>query len=146
MRDLVNWRLPPWAFAGVVVTLLLGCMPSPAPECPQGYEHGFEYQLFFGLADRHGNTVSDAEWQAFMEDTVIEYFPAGSSVVEVAGHWSDRSGLPQDERTMKVHGLMGPTGGDGWERVEAIAEEYERRFNQDPVFRIVNEVCYGITP
>ncbi len=128
----------------VVLLLLAGCAPSEVEPCREGYDLNIEFQLFFGLTDNDGNTVSEEDWQEFVEDTVIPYFPVGSSVVEVGGHWLDPSGNLQLERTKKVHGLMGPPGEDGWLRVEKISETFVQRFNQDPVFHIAQEVCSGI--
>ena len=128
----------------VILLLVMSCTMDTGPVCPQGYDLNIEFQLFFGLTDNDGNTVSEEEWQEFVQDTVIQYFPDGSSVVDVSGHWLDPSGNLQLERTKKVHGLMAPPDGDGWLRVEKISETFVQRFNQDPVFHIAQEVCSGI--
>ena len=133
------------AALAVVPLLLAGCALGEIEACPEGYDLNIEFQLFFGLTDNDGNTVSEEEWQDFLQDTVIPYFPAGSSVVEVDGHWKHPSGNLQNERAKKVHGLMAPPSDDGWLRVEKISEEFVQRFNQDPVFHIAQEVCSGIS-
>lgn len=132
--------------AAAAIGLLAGCAaPQSAESCPDGFEYGIEYQLFFGLNDDAGHSVSAEDWQAFVEDTITPRFPAGLSQIDVLGQWEDPTGMIQHEETILVRGLMAPPGDEGVRLVNEISEEYERRFNQDPVFRVIQSACYGIS-
>ena len=130
----------------LVALALAGCAgPAPAGEsCPEGFERYVEFQLFFGLHDGAGNRVSEAEWEAFLADTVTPRFPAGMTIIDVNGQWQEPSGNIQREETKLLMGLLDATDGEGLRLINEISDEFVRRFDQDPVFRMVNEVCAGI--
>ncbi len=141
-------RFPTTLIAAAVALLLLasGCAASVAPpaSCPDGYSRHIEFQLFFGLADGSGNQISDAEWEQFQTEVITPRFPEGMSVIDVKGQWREPDGDVQRENTRLVRGLMAAPDGDGLRLVNEISDEFVRRFNQDPVFRIMSEVCSGV--
>ena len=132
--------------AAILLLALAGCVAAePAEEsCPEGFERYVEFQLFFGLHDGAGNRVSEAEWEAFLADTVTPRFPAGMTIIDVNGQWQEPSGNIQREETKLLMGLLDATDGEGLRLINEISDEFVRRFDQDPVFRMVNEVCAGI--
>ena len=128
--------------------LLLGCAPAATnaeKSCPDGFNYVTEYRLFFGLDDSAGNRVSEADWQAFLEDTITPRFPAGLTVIDVKGQWREPGGDIQRENTILVIALQGSPIGDGLRLINEISEEFVRRFNQDPVFRVIDKVCSGLS-
>ena len=128
--------------------MLLACAPAATTadkSCPEGFDYVVEYNLFFGLDDSAGNRVSESEWQAFLEDTITPRFPAGLTVIDVKGQWQEPNGGIQRENTILVLGLLDPPDGDGLRLINEISAEFVSRFNQDPVFRVINEVCAGLS-
>ena len=131
----------------VLAALLLalaGCAPAAEETCAEGFDRYVEFQLFFGLHDSAGNRVSEAEWQEFLADTVTPRFPAGMTIIDVKGQWQEPGGNIQREDTKLLMGLLDSPDGDGLRRINEISDEFVTRFNQDPVFRILNEICAGM--
>ena len=133
--------LPAVVFALLALT---GCAVAPEEPCPDGFERYTEFQLFFGLHDSDGQRVSEEEWQAFLADTVTPRFPAGMTIIDVSGQWQEPGGAIQREDTKLLRGLLDAPAGDGLRLIDEISDEFTTRFNQDPVFRIVNEICAGM--
>ena len=83
--------------------------------------------------------VSDADWEAFLADTITPRFPDGLSVIDVAGQGSS-GGVVDRERT-KMLLVLAPPGDEPMDRIDEIGEEYKQRFNQNSVLRVVTEAC-----
>ena len=139
-------RMPAILIATATLSLLLaaGCAADPNADCPEGFDRYVEFQLFFGLHDSAGNRVSEAEWDAFVADTVTPRFPAGMTIIDVNGQWQEPSGNIQREETKLLMGLLDSADGEGLRLINEISDEFVSRFNQDPVFRIVHEICAGL--
>ncbi len=133
-----------WSVLAAALLALLGCTPA-APSCPDGFDRVAEYSLFFGLDDSAGNRVSEADWQAFLADTITPRFPAGLTVIDAKGQWQEPGGSIRRENTKLVTGLLEPPGGDGLRLINEISAEFVHRFNQDPVFRVIEQVCAGVS-
>ena len=129
--------------AALCLLLAAGCAPA-AETCPEGFDRYVEFQLFFGLQDSAGNRVSEAEWEAFLADTITPRFPAGMTIIDVKGQWQEPDGDIQREDTKLMRGLLDSTEGEKLRLINEISDEFVTRFNQDPVFRILNEICAGM--
>ena len=139
-------RMPAILIATAALSLLLaaGCAAGRSADCPDGFDRYVEFQLFFGLHDSAGNRVSEAEWEAFVADTVTPRFPAGMTIIDVNGQWQEPSGNIQREETKLLMGLLDSADGEGLRLINEISDEFVSRFDQDPVFRIVHEICAGL--
>ena len=127
--------------------LLLGasCAQDGEFACPDGLQHVVRYELFFGLDHADGRSVSPEEWAEFLADTITPRFPAGLSVLDVKGQWQRPDGVIERENTKLVILVGPPPMADGMAPVDEISREYQRRFNQDPVFRSVGQNdCVGL--
>jgi hypothetical protein len=123
--------------ASVTLLYLTACSGS-GTACPPGSEHYTEYQLFFG---RGGPIeVDEAAWNGFVADTVQPRFPDGLTTVDASGQWLDPSGKLQKERAKLLIVLAQPSE-DGMRKIDEISQEYERRFNQMSVLRIIGSAC-----
>ena len=125
--------------------LLAAASAAAHPACPDGLQAGVEFRLFFGLSDGSGRTVSQSEWEEFLADTIIPRFRAGSTVVDGVGNWEDPDGAIQREPVKVVIGLIARTAEVAMQAVDEISDEFEQRFDQDPVFRTFGEVCFGLS-
>ena len=115
-----------------------------AQECPNGLKPTGEFQLFFGLADGAGKTVTEDEWQQFLADTITPRFRAGLTVLEGRGQWQEPSGSLQREPVKVVVGAVAADMNQSMKLVDEISAAFEARFKQDPVFRMWNSACAGI--
>ncbi len=118
---------------------LLACGGEDEP-CPEGSDRFAEYQLFLGRSTSDGSEVSDEQWAAFLADTVTPRFPDGLTVLDAAGQWRDSAGAIQRERS-KLLWILAPPGDEARRLLDEISEEYERRFNQESVLRILGSAC-----
>ena len=112
--------------------------PAPVadagPRCAAGDTAMVRDVIYFGRNRPDGGTVSDAEWDAYLDSVVTPRFPAGFTVVEAEGHWRGESGVVERERT-EVLTLLHPGDQASREAVDALTGEYVRRFHQEAVLR-----------
>ena len=128
-----------------MLAAMLGCTPTTSFQCPEGFQQVVRYELFFGLDHTDGRSVSDQQWAEFLADTVTPRFPLGLSVLEVKGQWQRPDGVIERENTKLVVLVHPPPATDGLNLVDEISDEYQRRFEQDPVFRSISqEECVGL--
>ena len=92
-------------------------------------------RLYFGRGIPGGGTVSDSEWNRFVDEVITPRFPAGFSLSEGWGQWRDlQTGVIGKEQgmTFEVHHPASQADDDA---ITAIALEYKRRFHQQAVLR-----------
>ena len=84
--------------------------------------------LYFGTGKPVGGAVTDAEWRAFLDDTVAVHFPRGFTTWDASGEW--RGGRERAHVVFIVH--LPATDGD----VDAVVAAYRKRFAQESVLRV----------
>ena len=126
------------------VFILASCSAYTVTSCPAGTNEFAEYQLFFGRSSGGIEVVSDEAWAAFLADTVTPRFPAGLTVVDGAGQWRDSDGVVQRERS-KVLIILTSPGAEGLRLTDEISQEYETRFQQETVLRVVRTACVSFS-
>ena len=97
-----------------------------------------------GRSNQDGEVVDDAAWDAFLEDTVTPRFPDGLTVLDARGQWRDSEGKILKERS-KLLVILAPPSDDGMSLIDEISDEYERRFNQESVLRVIYDVCVSFS-
>ena len=133
-------------FAAVAVLAVCAFILSCSSEaqtnpCPEGAEPYTEYRLFFGRGDADSRrVVSDQQWDKFLEDTVTVEFPAGLTVVDAYGQYTDPAGDLVREDTKVLIILVPPDAGSS-SRIDRVIEEYRSRFSQQGVLRQVMNTC-----
>jgi len=130
--------------ATVVAVSLGACAQAGAPAvCTAPLKPALEIDLYFGRDKQGGGEVSEAEWAAFLTDTVTPRFPDGLSVLNVEGQTREPSGRIVRERTklMVVVVFDAPAH---QAKVREIIEAYNSRFGQHSVFRSEQPVCAGL--
>jgi hypothetical protein len=96
--------------------------------------------IYFGRNRPGGGTVSDADWQRFLDEVVTPRFPSGLTVVDATGQWRGQSGVVERERSQIITVFHG--GDEGSRRsVAEVAAEYKRRFQQEAVLRERSATC-----
>ena len=132
-------------FEAAVVAVCLGACAQPGapPACAAPLKPALEVDLYFGRDKQGGGEVSEAEWAAFVADTVTPRFPDGLSVLNVEGQAREPSGRIVRERTkLLVIVVFDAPAHRG--KVSEIVEAYNSRFGQHSVFRSEQPVCAGL--
>ena len=133
-------------FAAVAVLAVCAFILSCSSEaqtnpCPEGAEPYTEYRLFFGRGDADNTrVVSDEAWEKFLEDTITVEFPAGLTVLDAYGQYTNSDEILIREDTKVLIILVPPDAGSS-SGVDRVIEEYRRRFAQQGVLRQVVNTC-----
>ena len=138
-------RLAALAVLGIAAVALGACDEWGGDKaCPAGTERWTEYQLFFGLSQGDGGTISEEEWREFLADTVTPRFPDGLTVLSGNGQWRDSSGELLREGS-KLLIIYAPPDEEGRRAIDEVSEEYERRFDQESVLRVIGSACISFS-
>ena len=108
--------------------------------CGAGSETRSAADLYFGRNIGDAPGVSDADWQAFLDEEVTPRFPDGLTVVDAAGQWRSRSGTIGREAS-KILTIV--HSGRPAERaaLDAVRDAYRRRFRQEAVMLVERPAC-----
>jgi hypothetical protein len=119
-----------------------GPAPAPAPvsTCAIGDSAFVRELVYFGRNRPDGGTVSDAEWEEFLDEVVTPRFPTGLTVIQATGRWKGQSGVTEQERS-EIVTLLHAGGAEARQAVVDIAAEYKRRFHQEAVLRERTTTC-----
>jgi hypothetical protein len=129
-----------WAVALACTSAPPSTAPSPVAACAAGDTALVREVVYFGRNRPGGGTVSDAEWQGFLNDVVTRRFPAGLTVIHASGQWKGQSGTVEREQSEIVTLLH--SGDEAARRsVAEIAAEYKSRFQQEAVLRERSPTC-----
>jgi hypothetical protein len=116
------------ASAALIALTLTACGPlAPIQQCG----NGSVTRLYLGQATPSG-TVTDAEWQQFITETVTPRFPEGFTVLNAQGQWRSRDGgiHREDTRVLEIVHRDDPAS---QAQLRALAHAYKRRFSQESV-------------
>ncbi len=131
---------------GIALALASACtaQPSPGPApvaaCARGDTALVRDIVYFGRNRPGGGSVSDTEWQGFLNEVVTPRFPAGLTVVEATGQWKGQSGVVEQERS-EIVTLLHAGDEPARRSVAEIAAEYKGRFQQEAVLRERTPTC-----
>ena len=130
-------------YLALLATLAVAACSQPtAPACTLPLKPALEIDLYFGRDKPGGGEVSEAEWAAFLAESVTPRFPDGLSVLNVEGQHRGPTGRIVRERTkLLVVVVFDSPAHQG--KVSEIVEAYNRRFGQHGVFRTEYPVCAG---
>ncbi len=129
----------------VVALLAVSACASDAPsDCPEGTDEFVEYQLFMGRSNASGEVVDDAAWHSFLLESVIPRFPDGLTVLDGRGHWRGSEGLAYEERS-KLLVILAPPRDPAMQLTDEISAEYEKKFMQESVLRVVSDACVSFS-
>lgn len=95
--------------------------------------------LYFGTATPSG-TVTAADWQGFLNDTITPRFPEGLSVWPASGQWKSAAGNIVREGSYVVS-LVHPESPAASAALDEIVREYKTTFQQEAVLRVRGPVC-----
>lgn len=97
----------------------------------------YRTELYFGMNKKDGGTVSDAEWEEFLEAEVTPRFPDGFTVFGGDGQFKDSTGRIVREKSRvlvlfypkKLRETVSP-------KIDEIRAAYKKKYNQESVLRM----------
>jgi hypothetical protein len=144
-------KMPKDAFAAVAASVAVLSLGAALAVAIAGNEtsaaagpcsKGAVSRLYFGQSTPDG-FVSEAQWRAFVAESVIPRFAAGFTEMQANGHWRDDRGQTNEEETRIVE-IAHDDSPPVQERIRAVAAEYRRRFAQQSVLvtRVPSVQCF----
>jgi hypothetical protein len=128
--------------AALLLPALAAACAAPPPACPPGTEAATVSEAYFGRNVRDRAPVSEAEWRAFLADTVTPAFPDGLTALDGRGQWRGRDGrILQEESKVLVLVLPGQDATAARARLRPVEEEWKRRFRQQSVLTVHRQAC-----
>ena len=97
-------------------------------------------ELYFGLSRADGPNVTEAEFQAFVDEVVTPRFPDGLTLLSGAGQFRGSSGAVVKEPS-KLLILFYPWNNARNRAIERIRTLYKQAFQQEAVLRVDDESC-----
>lgn len=111
----------------VLSFLLAGCSTTDGSRWARS-------EVFFGLSRPDGPMITNAEWQAFVNEVVTPKFPAGLTIVDSAGQWRNANGRIEQEPS-KLLVLLHPQNPAIEAQIDEIRALYCQRFQQEAVMK-----------
>jgi hypothetical protein len=98
-------------------------------------------ELLFGrkIGDELG--VTDDKWEDFVDNEITPRFPDGLTVYNTQGQWRDQARNVIVHEPSKIVQIILPGKDDDLDRLNAIAEVYKSRFQQQSVGVILRAAC-----
>jgi hypothetical protein len=129
----------------LVLSSALLASHAMAASCPAGLADVQVAQLLFGRDIAGGSSVSDAAWEAFVDQEVTPRFPDGLTVFDARGQWRGAKGtIVREPSKMLMIVLTGAAGES--DRLAAVAHAYELRFHQQSVLLVEQSACATFAP
>ncbi len=116
-------------------------IPSEFDEGCTCFGDSIRSELYFGLQKPDGTSVTDAEWQDFLDKSVTTRFPDGLTVFDSYGQYKDSKGKIIKEKT-KVLVIVHKSGKNG--DLDKIIEEYKKAFSQEMVLKVSARVSSSL--
>lgn len=101
-------------------------------EIPSSSWHRTE--LYFGLSQRGGQVISEADFSRFVAEQVTPRFPDGFTILQAEGRYL-QDGVTISEPS-RVIILFHPSSREVDQKIDALAREFARRYGQDSVLRV----------
>ena len=128
---------------GLLLALTLGACATPAAQaptaCPAGHEPLQTAQLFFGRNTGAKQGVSQAQFQAFVDEEITPRFPNGLTVLEGGGQWRGDANVLIREASKVVVLVLPPRGAN--RLLDEVRKAYKTRFNQESVLLVIQDSC-----
>ena len=95
-------------------------------------------ELYFGLTKPGGSTISDVEWQQFLNTIITPRFHEGLTVLDCYGQYLNSNSLLVKEKS-KVVILIYENSPEKNRAIAEIIDIYKRTFQQESVLRVTTE-------
>jgi uncharacterized protein DUF3574 len=140
-QDVVRW-IPSLVLVLALSVFETAASPERNEACPIAGEHRMSVvHLYFGRSIGGRTPLTDAEWNAFAAEILTRNFPDGFTAYDGDGQWLDpKTGAVIRERTRIVTAAVrNPRALAAG--VQAVSDAYRRRFRQESVGIVSEDVC-----
>ncbi|MBF2065360.1 MAG: DUF3574 domain-containing protein [Calothrix sp. C42_A2020_038] len=96
-------------------------------------------ELYFGLSKPGGQTVSEVEWQQFLNCVITPRFKEGLTVMDANGQYLSNSGKLTKEKS-KLIILVYEANSTKNKMVQETISTYKKTFQQESVLRVTSNV------
>jgi hypothetical protein len=120
-------------FLGLALALLAGCAGFTSQRAAWVQD-----TLYFGLS-KPGGSVSQQEWQDFVDAQVTPRFPDGLTQWEAKGQWRE-AGKPTAKEDSRVLQIVHAQSLESEQKIQAIRQAYREKFMQSSVLRVKSGV------
>jgi hypothetical protein len=111
----------------LTVLTCLGCTPANQLN-----------RLYFGMDKPTGGTVSDQEFNRFLQQEISSRFPKGLTLFKAKGQWQGSKGAIEQEDSQVVEIVCEDTP-ENRDKVNAITTKYKALFAQEAVMVIKSQ-------
>lgn len=119
-----------WTRLIVCCCLLYSCGPA----------RQMETRLYFGQYKLDGGTVSEKEWNEFVEQYVSKVFPEGSTVQDATGNWYDTAQHRLVSEPSKVVIAINNLSARLDQQIDSLRYWYKTIHRQQSVLRVDRKV------
>lgn len=95
-------------------------------------------RVVFGLNTPKGS-LSDKEWDSFVESTIAPRFPSGFTVVQSQGHWRLESGKV-DRESSRIVEIVHDSNVKASQLLSEVIHDYKRTYQQEAVLLMREEL------
>ena len=127
--------------AGLVMAATPALAIADSISCDPSLEARQVAHLLFGRNVEDRIRVSETDWSDFVAREVSPRFPDGFTVVDATGQWRDTQRGSIVHESSKLIEIVLPGTSDDRIKIDAIAETYKRRFEQQSVGLIIGPAC-----
>ena len=127
--------------AGVLLVVAPAIAATDSIPCDASLQARQVAHLLFGRNVEDKIRVSEADWSDFVAREVSPRFPDGFTVVDATGQWRDARRGSIVLESSKLIEIVLPGGDDDRIKIDAIAETYKHRFEQQSVGLIIGPAC-----
>ncbi|MGB7070421.1 MAG: DUF3574 domain-containing protein [Pyrinomonadaceae bacterium] len=100
-------------------------------------ERYYRTELYFGRSISDGRTVTEANWEQFVESEISPRFPDGFTVFDAVGQFRDKNGKTLKEPTKVMIVLYRSRDRKASiVKIDEIRRAYAKQFQQDSVLRV----------
>ena len=132
-------RMTSITFTAILLLIVSGCYTQTS--LVRSHHHSYSRspstreELYFGTQLPSGDTVTEGEWNAFMDEEVTPRFPNGFTVLTGYGQFRYESGKLGVEQTRIVIIFDRSPSPHHDRLIEEIISAYKRQFHQESVLR-----------
>lgn len=96
-------------------------------------------ELIFGLSTPSGDTVTQREWQTFVDEEITPRFKDGFTIIKSSGQWMSPSSHQLVKEPSYIVVFLYKPDHESDRKIEEIRSEYKKQFQQESVLRIDTE-------
>ncbi len=136
-----SFRRVCFALAGLLIAVAPAVAAADPVSCDPSLQGRQVAHLLFGRNVEDRFRVSETDWSEFVAREVSPRFPDGFTVVDATGQWRDKRRGSIVNESSKLIEIVLPGADDDRTKIEAIAEAYKQRFEQQSVGLIIGPAC-----